>query len=110
MSAKFIRAEFKFDPPDDAEPIAVTRRTRAGEVIAQIHPKGTQLRVVVHRAVGVTAELVGPAVHERTGKPNPMVHLTEAWTPDGRNGHRLLDEAPQWVRDAVDVSNEAAPR
>lgn len=109
MPAVFIRAEFKFDPPEDAEPIPVTRPTRAGTVIAQIHPRGTQLRVVVHHTVGVIAELVGPAVHERTGKPNPMIHLTEAWTPEGRGHHRPIDEAPQWVRDAYDVACKAAP-
>lgn len=99
--ARLVRSEFRFEPPADAEPIPVVGHTRVGEVLAHIHPGACELRVVVHQTVGVHVDVTGPAVHERTGKPNAHLCLTAQWEPDGGHSHADLAEAPQWVQDAV---------
>lgn len=99
-AAKLVSSEHRFDPPTDADPVAVSRPGRLGWTIAYIYPGDAQLRVVVHVS-GIAATLTGSQLHEATGRPIRTTTLSKTWTPDGAAGNDELADAPEWVRDAV---------
>lgn len=95
------RVEWRFRVHPDVDPIPTRRAGRGQQVLAHIHPADAVLRIVDHPIAGLHVDVTGDAVHDRTGKPNRLIVLTQAWEPGGAHGHDDLAEAPDWVRDTV---------
>lgn len=101
-TARLIRSEHRFEPPEDHEPVAVSRPGVTGSSIAFIYPGDAELSVVVHSAVGVSATVTGSQLHEPTSRRIRTTTLSRAWSDEERGGFDPLSEAPEWVRDAVE--------